>query len=113
MNEFEKMFYTAGELRDIEAGAAAYDRQCEAALRPETTPAHLDVYAETQQAIENDRLEHLTFLHEEIADMVRVREQFPGSNHNKQMTEHIIRVRQVEIENILEEIYEYRENAKT
>ena len=112
MNEFDKLFYTARELRDIEAGAAAYDRRQEEELRQEAaTLHHHDGGDELHRVIEKDRFEHLAFLHEEIAELGRVRERFPGNSFIQQMAEHQIRVRQTEIETIVEEIHERRKET--
>lgn len=112
MNAFEKIFYTARELREIEAGAATYDRQQEAELRQEAaTLHHHDSGNELRRVIEKDRFEHLAFLHRDIAELVRIQERFQYSSFIQQMTGHLIRVRQADIESIAEEIYERRKEA--
>lgn len=112
MNEFDKLFYTSRELRDIEAGAAAYDRRQEAELRQEAaTLRHHEGGDELRQVIEKDRFEDLAFLHEDIAGLGRIREQFPKNSAIQQMAEHLIRLRQLEIDTIAEEIHERRKEA--
>lgn len=112
MNAFEKIFYTARELREIEAGAATYDRWQEAELRQQAAPLHNHEGSdELRQTIEKDKQEHLAFLNEDIGALLKVRERFQYSSFIQQMTGHLIRVRQADIESIAEEIYERRKEA--
>jgi hypothetical protein len=112
MTAFERLFYTDKELEAIEAGAAAYDRQCEEELAIKDTPPAYDIIAETYRAIEEDNFDTIQFLQRDIALMVKLREAFPDDPTIPQYARFFIDFERYEIERIRKEIEYVRETAK-
>ncbi len=96
--------YTDKERQEILSGAAEYDRRCEEQLKREAEYAARPFQSDIYRDIEQNEREHLRFLHEDIAALVKVRERFPGRDDIRQFCEYFIRIDQADIEETLEGI---------
>ena len=101
--------YTERELREIQNGAAAYDRLSEAQLAKQREYSERplrkrDVVKEIYQAIEEDNLDYIRFLAEEIGVMNKIRETFRDDQEIQDYTTYFIIMDYEKIRTITEEI---------
>lgn len=101
--------YTEREAREIQAGAAAYDRLSEAQLAEQREYAarplrKRDVIKEIYDAIEADNLDALRFLAEDIGVMNKVREAFRGDQEIQDYATYFIIMDNDQMQRLMEEI---------
>ncbi|OPY11722.1 MAG: hypothetical protein A4E70_01402 [Syntrophus sp. PtaU1.Bin005] len=105
----DERIYTERELREIQNGAAAYDRLSEAQLAKQREYSERplqkrDVVNEIYQAIEEDNLDYIHFLAEEIGVMNRVRETFRDNQEIQDYATLFIILDHEQVQKLTEEI---------
>ncbi len=108
--------YTKHELREIQTGAAAYDRLSEAQLaqQREYTERPLqkrDVIKEIYEEIERDNLDTLRFLAEDIGVMNKIRETFRDNQDIQDYMTYFIIMDHEQMQMLTEEIERDREKV--
>jgi len=117
LSEFEKMFYTDKELREIyEADAELARQEAEQEKRDSEYEAlPLQKYnrlAEQYRLFEKEDFDTLAFLNEEIALLVKIREQCIDHETIPSWCEFHIRIKQAEIEETIGDIEYDRRQAQ-
>lgn len=109
--------YTPNELREIQAGAAAYDRMSDAQLAEQREYAgrpfqKRDIAKEIYQAIEEDNLDYIRFLAKDIGVMNRIREAFRDDEEIQGWAKYVTILIHDRIQELTEEIKRDRQKIR-